>query len=169
MSQPSILWWQKYGTLGADRAGGPWRCSASLRFWSQINVLASNNAHQAGARQRSIRPTTISNSRTRNTPSLISSASRRDRRATWSSTRSFVSYFLYACEEAVRAFHSKREWQATCDYDLKGHLPFLCEKAVAEPVYLTTYSGDDPAMDRFGNATVGRQRPGLQGEKDLRQ
>ena len=68
---------------------------------------------------------------------------------------SFVSYFLYACEEAVGAFHSRREWQATCDYDLKGHLPFLCEKAVAEPVYLTTYSGAtqrwiDSEMRRLG-------------------
>jgi hypothetical protein len=54
----------------------------------------------------------------------------------------FVSYFLYACEEAIKAFDNKREWQATCDYDLKNHLPFLCEKTVTEPVYLTTYSGD---------------------------
>jgi hypothetical protein len=53
----------------------------------------------------------------------------------------FVSYFLYACEETIKAFSSKREWQASCDYDLKGHLPFLCEKQVDEPVYLTTYSG----------------------------
>jgi hypothetical protein len=52
----------------------------------------------------------------------------------------YVSYFLYACEEALGAFDNKREWQATCDYDLKDHLPFLCEKQVAEPVYLTTYS-----------------------------
>ena len=42
----------------------------------------------------------------------------------------------------VRAFDNKREWQATCDYDLKGHLPFLCEKTVTEPVYLTTYSAE---------------------------
>jgi hypothetical protein len=54
----------------------------------------------------------------------------------------FVSYFLYACEEAIKAFDNKREWQATCDYDLKNHLPFLCEKTLSEPVYLTTYSGD---------------------------
>ena len=52
----------------------------------------------------------------------------------------YVSYFLYDCEEALGAFDNKREWQATCDYDLKEHLPFLCEKQVAEPVYLTTYS-----------------------------
>jgi len=52
---------------------------------------------------------------------------------------SFVSYFLYACEEAMTAFADKREWQASCDYELKPHLPFLCEKNSAEPAYLATY------------------------------
>ena len=55
---------------------------------------------------------------------------------------SFVSYFLYACEEATAAFADRREWTASCDYDLKPHLPFLCEKNKAEPAYLETYSAD---------------------------
>ena len=52
---------------------------------------------------------------------------------------SFVSYFLYACEEAFSAFADRREWVASCDYDLKPHLQFLCEKNQAEPGYLLTY------------------------------
>ena len=55
---------------------------------------------------------------------------------------SFVSYFLYACEETISAFADKREWQASCDYDLKPHLPFLCEKNAAQPAYLATYGTD---------------------------
>ena len=55
---------------------------------------------------------------------------------------SFVSYFLYACEEATAAFARRAEWQASCDYDLRPHLPFLCEKNAAEPAYLATYSAD---------------------------
>jgi hypothetical protein len=55
---------------------------------------------------------------------------------------SFVTYFLYACEEAIAAFAGRPEWQASCDYDLKPHLPFLCEKNQAEPAYLTTYGTD---------------------------
>ncbi len=55
---------------------------------------------------------------------------------------SFVSYFLYACEEATAAFAGRPEWTASCDYDLKPHLPFLCEKNLAEPAYLATYSSD---------------------------
>lgn len=49
--------------------------------------------------------------------------------------RTSVSYFLYACEEAVAAFDNRREWQATCDYDLRTPA-VLCEKTVNEPVYL---------------------------------
>jgi len=55
---------------------------------------------------------------------------------------SFVTYLLYACEEAISAFAGKREWQASCDYDLKPHLPFLCDKNGAEPAYLQTYGAD---------------------------
>jgi hypothetical protein len=58
---------------------------------------------------------------------------------------SFVSYFLYACEETFNAFSDRREWLASCDYDLKPHLPFLCEKSQAEPGYLATYG--DVARD----------------------
>src|SRR5215471_19307914 len=54
----------------------------------------------------------------------------------------FVTYFLYACEEAISAFANRREWQASCDYDLRPHLPFLCAKSVAEPAYLATYGSD---------------------------
>jgi len=53
---------------------------------------------------------------------------------------SFVSYFLYSCEEINAAFADRREWLASCDYDLKPHLPFLCEKDKAEPAFLATYS-----------------------------
>jgi hypothetical protein len=55
---------------------------------------------------------------------------------------SFVSYFLYACEEAIAAFASRPEWLASCNYDLKPHLPFLCEKNSVEPAYLATYSSN---------------------------
>src|SRR5712692_8352075 len=53
---------------------------------------------------------------------------------------SFVSYFLYACEEAIAAFPSTAEWQSSCSYDLKLHLPFLCEISNADPTYLATYA-----------------------------
>ncbi len=57
------------------------------------------------------------------------------------SYENFVSYFLYACEEAMTAFNTA-EWRNSCDYDLRLHLPFLCEKNAAEPAYFLTYSAD---------------------------
>jgi hypothetical protein len=69
---------------------------------------------------------------------------------------SFVSYFLYACEEAFSAFSDRREWLASCDYDLKPHLPFLCEKIQAEPTYLATYGivTQDWVKKSFTSASV---------------
>src|SRR5262249_18057548 len=48
----------------------------------------------------------------------------------------FVTYFLYACEEAMLSLDKKGEWRDSCEYDLKVHLPFLCEKIRVEPSYL---------------------------------
>jgi hypothetical protein len=139
MSQPSHFWWHKYGTVGQIAQA----IVALLGFVAiliQINVLA-RNAHEAGARQiyQAYNDLEFKNPQFAK-PDL-------DRLKAGPATElvqyeTFVSYFLYACEEAVASFENKREWQATCDYDLKGHLPFLCEKSASEPVYLTTYSAD---------------------------
>lgn len=137
MSQPSIFWWQKYGTVGQIAQAAV----ALLGFCAilfQINVLG-RNAHEAGARQvyQAYNDLEFKNPQYSH-PDLerIKSGPPTD----LVQYETFVSYFLYACEEAIGAFANKREWQATCDYDLKNHLPFLCEKQAAEPVYLTTYS-----------------------------
>jgi hypothetical protein len=48
---------------------------------------------------------------------------------------------------------------ASCDYDLKPHLPFLCEKNTAEPVYLTTYSTDTQQWVKASMKTAGATPP----------
>ena len=137
MSQPSF-WWQRYGTL-AQMAQAAVALLGFLAILIQINVLG-RNAREAGARQiyQAYNDLEFKNPHY-SRPDL-------DRLKAGPASdlvqyESFVSYFLYACEEAVGSFEHKREWLATCEYDLKGHLPFLCEKMTAEPVYLTTYSG----------------------------
>jgi hypothetical protein len=67
----------------------------------------------------------------------------------------FVTYFLYSCEEAMLSLETKGEWREACAYDLKYHLPFLCEKVKAEPNYLSTYNEKTrelikSSMQRFG-------------------
>ena len=139
MSQPGILWWQKYGTL-AQMAQA---CVALLGFVAilvQINEIRANN-RAVSARQAFLGYTDLAFKNPKfSAPDYDTiKAASRDQRVQY---ESFVSYFLYACEEATAAFADRREWMASCDYDLKPHLPFLCEKLKDEPAYLETYNTD---------------------------
>ena len=135
MSQPSTFW-QKYGTLAQMAQAGV----ALLGFIAiifQINEIRSNN-RAASARQAFLGYTDLAfrNPKFSQADYDAIKAGGRDEKVQY---ESFVSYFLYACEEAITAFAAKSEWQASCDYDLKPHLPFLCEKNQAQPAYLATY------------------------------
>jgi hypothetical protein len=137
MSQPGILWWQKYGTT-AQMAQAAVALLGFVAILFQINEIRNGN-RAASARQAFLGYTDLA---FRN-PKFAApdfekiKAGDRDQRVQY---ESFVSYFLYACEEATAAFADRREWSASCDYDLRPHLPFLCEKSTAEPTYLATYS-----------------------------
>ena len=128
MSQPSIFWWQKYGTL-AQMAQATVALLGFVAILFQINEIRTTTApasarqvvsglHRSGVQESEIRAAGLRGIK----------AGSRDEQVQY---ESFVSYFLYACEEAIAAFADKREWQASCDYDLKPHLPFLCEKNAA--------------------------------------
>src|SRR6202158_143289 len=135
MSQPSIFWWQKYGTL-AQMAQAAVALLGFVAILFQINEIRSNN-RGASARQVFLGYTDLAFKNPKfSAPDYEAIKSGgHDERVQY---ESFVSYFLYACEEATAAFADRREWLASCDYDLKPHLPFLCEKNKAEPAYLTT-------------------------------
>ena len=139
MSQPSTFWWQKYGTL-AQMAQAAVALLGFVAILFQINEIRSNN-RAASARQAFLGYTDLAfkNPKFAQPDYDRIKAGSRDEQAQY---ESFVTYLLYACEEAISAFAGKREWQASCDYDLKPHLPFLCEKNGAEPAYLQTYGAD---------------------------
>jgi hypothetical protein len=139
MSQPGIFWWQKYGTL-AQMAQAAVALLGFVAILFQINEIRSN-ARSASARQAFLGYTDLAfrNPKFSQPDHDAIRAGSRDERLQY---ESFVSYFLYACEEAAAAFAGRPEWQASCDYDLRPHLPFLCEKNQAEPAYLATYSAD---------------------------
>ena len=136
MAQPSLFWWQKYGTL-AQMAQAAVALLGFVAILFQINEIRANN-RAASARQVFLGYTDLAFKNPKfSAPDYDAiKAGGRDEQVQY---ESFVSYFLYACEEAISAFAGKREWQASCDYDLKPHLPFLCEKDKAEPAYLATY------------------------------
>jgi hypothetical protein len=106
----------------------------------QINEIRMNN-RAAGARQAFLGYTDLAfkNPKFSHPDYDAIKSGNRDEQVQY---ENFVSYFLYSCEEATAAFADRREWMASCDYDLKPHLPFLCERYKAEPAYLTTYSTD---------------------------
>jgi hypothetical protein len=139
MSQPSVFWWQKYGTL-AQMAHVAVALLGFVAILFQINEIRTSN-RSASARQAFLGYTDLAfkNPRFSAPDYELIKAAGRDAQVQY---ESFVSYFLYACEEAMMAFADKSEWQGSCDYDLKPHLPFLCEKNQAEPAYLTTYRAD---------------------------
>ena len=137
MSQPSIFWWHKYGTL-AQMAQAAVALLGFVAILFQINEIRTGN-RAVSARQVFLGYTDLAfkNPKFAAPDYEAIKAGGHDTQVQY---ESFVSYFLYACEEATAAFADRREWVASCDYDLKPHLPFLCEKNHAEPAYLETYS-----------------------------
>jgi hypothetical protein len=135
MSQTATFW-QKYGTL-AQMAQAAVALLGFVAILIQINELRSNN-RAASARQAFLGYTDLAfkNPKYAQPDFDAIKAAGRDERVQY---ETFVTYFLYACEEAISAFANRGEWQASCDYDLRPHLPFLCEKNAAEPAYLATY------------------------------
>ena len=156
MSQPSIFWWQRFGTL-AQMAQAAVALLGFVAILFQINEIRSNN-RAASARQAFLGYTDLAfkNPRFAQPDYDAIKAAGRDQQVQY---ESFVSYFLYACEEAIAAFADKREWQASCDYDLKPHLPFLCEKYRAEPAYLETYSTGTQQWVKASMKTAGVTPP----------
>ncbi|WP_409188543.1 hypothetical protein [Bradyrhizobium sp. RDM4] len=107
-----------------------------MRSCSRSTRSAPATAPPARGKRFSATPTWRSRSKFAQPDYEKIKASSRDEQVQY---ESFVTYLLYACEEAISAFSGKREWLASCDYDLKPHLPFLCEMSAAQPAYLSTY------------------------------
>jgi len=135
MAVPATFW-QKYGTL-AQMAQASVALLGFVAILFQINEIRTNN-RAASARQAFLTYTDLA-FRNPKFSAPDYDAIKAGNRDALIQYESFVSYLLYACEEATAAFADKREWLASCDYDLKPHLPFLCDKSKAEPAYLETY------------------------------
>jgi hypothetical protein len=135
MSQPSY-WWQRYGTF-AQMAQATVALLGFVAILFQINEIRSGN-RESSARQAFLGYTDLAfkNPKFAQPNYETIKAGSREEQVQY---ESFVTYLLYACEEAISAFAGRREWLASCDYDLRPHLPFLCAKNASEPAYLATY------------------------------
>ena len=156
MSQPSTFGWHKYGTL-AQMAQAAVALLGFVAILFQINEIRTSN-RAVSARQVFLGYTDLAfkNPKFAAPDYEAIKAAGRDEQIQY---ESFVSYFLYACEEATAAFADRREWTASCDYDLKPHLPFLCEKSRAEPAYLDTYSTETQQWVKASLKTAGVTPP----------
>src|ERR1700687_4790855 len=120
MSQPSIFWWQKYGTL-AQMAQATVALLGFVAILFQINEIRSNN-RAASARQAFLGYTDLAfkNPKFAQPDYDRIKAGSREEQVQY---ESFVTYFLYACEEGITAFADKREWQGGWGYCIKTRLP----------------------------------------------
>src|SRR3979411_3110736 len=115
MSQPSF-WWQKYGTM-AQMAQAAVALLGFVAILFQINEIRTNSrASSARAAFLGYTDLAFKNPQFAQPDSDTIKAASRDERVQY---ESFVSYFLYACEETITAFADKRERQAPIVYNLK--------------------------------------------------
>ena len=155
MAQPATFW-QKFGTL-AQMAQASVALLGFVAILFQINEIRTGN-RATNARQAYLAYTDLAfrNPKLSSPDYQAIKAAGRDLLVQY---ENFVSYFLYACEEAMGAFADRREWVASCDYDLKPHLPFLCEKITAEPAYLATFGTDTQEWVRTSLKTASVTAP----------
>jgi hypothetical protein len=132
-------WWQRFGTLAQIAQA----LVALLGFCAvivQINEIRNNN-RQSSTRQVYLAYMDLAFRNPQfSAPDLEAIRAGGPQRL--GQYESFVSYFLYACEEAMNAFPGPGEWRKSCDYELRPHLPFLCEVSTARAAYLTTFGAD---------------------------
>jgi hypothetical protein len=165
MAQQSLFWWQKFGTL-AQMAQAVVALLGFVTILFQINELRSNT-RAASAREAFLGYTDLAfrNPKFSQPDYAAIKAAGGDERVQY---ESFVSYLLYACEEAIAAFAGRPEWQASCDYDLKTASAVPVRKEPGRTGLPCNLQRRDPAMgegrddDRRGHATR------LQARKDLR-
>jgi hypothetical protein len=155
MAKKHVTWWQRFGNISqVVQASVAIIGIGAILF--QVNEIRTNS-RAASARQIYLAYLDLAFKN----PELAAPDYDRIKAAdqnTRGRYETFVSYFLYACEEALAVFEREREWKDSCEYDVKYHLPFLCDKNKTDPAFLKTYSDKtqsfvQSAMTRAGVAS----------------
>ena len=160
------FWWQKYGTL-AQMAQAAVALLGFVAILFQINEIRSNN-RAASARQAFLGYTDLAfkNPKFSQPDYDAIKTGSRDEQVQY---ESFVSYFLYACEEATAAFAGRPEWQASCDYDLKTASAVPVREEPGRAGLSCDLQRRHPAMGEGVHEDRQRHTTRLQARKDLRQ
>jgi hypothetical protein len=162
MATKQTSWWQKYGNA-AQIASAIIAICGFAAVLLQINELRMNS-RAAGARQTYLAYMDMAFKN----PNFAEADYEKIRTASKDEQvryDTFVSYFLYACEEAMISLEAKKEWREACELDLKPHLIFLCERLKTEPEYLATYSRVTQDMVKTAMARYGIVSPECKARK----
>jgi hypothetical protein len=154
MAAKQETWWQKFGNIAQI-------ASAAVAIFGFAAILLQVSELRSNSRATSARQTYLGYMDMAFKNPNFAEPDMQKIRAAGNDERiryeMFVNYFLYACEEAMISLDAKKAWHDACEYDLKFHLDFLCEKLKEEPDYLATYNRVTQdlvrsAMGRYGVA-----------------
>jgi hypothetical protein len=138
MSAPNVLWWQRYGNI-AQIASAVFAVVGFGAVLLQLSEIRHNN-RATGARQVYLAYTDLNFKHPEYALPEIDKLKAGDP-AVFERYKTFVSYLLYACDEVMSAFPHQQEWRKSCAYELRAHLPFLCETLSNDPAFLETFGG----------------------------
>jgi hypothetical protein len=136
MAVPDIQWWQRYGNLAQIASA----VIAMIGFGAivlQFQEVRQNN-RATGARQVYLAYTDLNFRNPQfGLPDYLKLKSGDP--IVFEQYKTFVSYLLYACDEVMNAFPNEPEWRKSCDYEVREHLPFLCDSLASDRAFLETF------------------------------
>ncbi len=138
MSAPNIQWWQRYGNF-AQIASAIFAVVGFGAVLLQLSEIRQNN-RASGARQVYLAYTDLNFRHPEYALPELEKLKSGDA-AVFERYKTFVSYLLYACDGVMSAFPDQQEWRRSCAYELRTHLPFLCETLSSDPAFLETFGG----------------------------
>jgi hypothetical protein len=138
MAAPDIQWWQRYGNF-AQIASAVFALVGFAAVLLQLSEIRHNN-RATGARQVYLAYTDLNFKHPEYALPELNKLKVGDP-AVYERYKSFVSYLLYACDGVMSAFPDQQEWRKSCSYEIREHLPFLCETQTSDPDFLETFGG----------------------------
>jgi hypothetical protein len=138
MPASDIQWWQRYGNI-AQIGSAVFAVVGFGAVLLQLSEIRHNN-RATGARQVYLAYTDLNFRHPEYALPDLDKLKSGDP-AVFERYKTFVSYLLYACDEVMSAFPQQQEWRRSCAYEIKAHLPFLCETLVSDPAFLETFGG----------------------------
>jgi hypothetical protein len=136
MAAGDMHWWQRYGNI-AQIASAVIAICGFAAVLMQLSEIRHNN-RATGARQVYLAYTDLNFRNPQFALPDLAQLKAGDP-ALFERYKTFVSYLLYACDEVMNAFPKEPEWRKSCDYELKAHLPFLCDTLTSDPAFLETF------------------------------